>query len=266
MNFTNQGYRIVYNTYGPAGKIPVILIHGFPFNQEMWQPQVQALQKNFRLVTYDNRGHGQSDVGDGQFMIEYMVDDLMGLLDQIAAPKAVLCGLSMGGYIALRAVERNPDRIHALALCDTRSEADSNEAKLKRAASVRTVKDKGNAGFAEGFLKLIFAPKSFENNPKAVETIRKIILENSPLGVCGTLLALASRTDTTAALAQIKVPTLIMVGDQDPITPPSAAEAMHKAIKGSEMHVIPGAAHMSNLENSNVFNTHLQNFLEKLGI
>jgi len=251
--------------YGPAVKTPVVFIHGFPFSQEMWQPQL-VLQSTYHLITYDIRGHGKTPAGDGQYMLEFFVDDLMDLLGMLKIQKAVLCGLSMGGYIALRAMERNPERVHALVLCDTRSEADSNEAKLKRAANIRTVKEKGVAAFAEGFLKAVFAPKSFETKPDAIDKIRKIILANPPLGICGTLMALASRTDTTASLAQIKVPTLIMVGDQDPVTPPAASEAMHKAISGSELHILPNAAHMSNIENPETFNQHLGAFLKKLGI
>lgn len=249
---------------GPAAKIPVVFIHGFPFSQEMWAPQVTALQGSYNLVTYDNRGHGKTDAGDGQYLLETFVDDLIGLLDNLEIEKAVLCGLSMGGYIALRAVERNPERVKALVLCDTRSEADSNEAKLKRAANLKLIKEKGVPAFAEGFLKAIFAPESFEKNPEAVESIRKILLANPPLGICGTLLALASRTDTTDALPKIKVPTLIMVGDQDPITPPAASKSMNKAIPNSELHIIPHAAHMSNIENPDEFNKHLAEFLKKV--
>jgi 3-oxoadipate enol-lactonase len=251
--------------YGPAAKTPVVFIHGFPFSQDMWQPQL-GLQSTYHLITYDLRGHGKTPAGDGQFTLEYFVDDLIDLLNMLKIQKVVLCGLSMGGYIALRAMERNPERVHALVLCDTRSEADSNEAKLKRAANIRTVKEKGVAAFAEGFLKAVFTAKSFETKPDAVEKIRKIILANPPLGICGSLLALASRTDTTASLPQIKVPTLILVGDQDPVTPPAASEAMHKAISGSELHILPNAAHMSNIENPEAFNQHLGVFLKKLGI
>jgi 3-oxoadipate enol-lactonase len=186
------------------------------------------------------------------------------LLDALKMEKVILCGLSMGGYIALRAMERNPERMQALVLCDTQCAADSNEAKLKRAANIRIVKEKGVSVFAEGFLKAVFAPKSFETKPEAVDLIRKVIQSNPPLGICGTLLAMASRTDTCATLPKINVPTLIMVGDQDPVTPPSASEVLQKGIANSEMHIIPQAAHLSNLENHEVFNQHLLLFLKQL--
>jgi 3-oxoadipate enol-lactonase len=264
VTFNSQGLSLDYRVAGDAGKPPVVFVHGFPFSQEMWSPQVQTLQSAFRVITYDHRGHGRSDAGDGQYLLEFLVDDLIALLDHLKIEKAILCGLSMGGYVALRAVERNPERVRALVLCDTRSEADTNEAKLKRAAGIRTIKEKGVPAFAEGFLKQVFAPKSFETQPQAVELIRKIILANPPLGICGTLLALASRTDTTAALPGITVPTLVLVGDQDPITPPAAAQSIQKAVPGAELHILPNAAHMSNLENTEAFNQHLLAFLKKI--
>jgi 3-oxoadipate enol-lactonase len=249
---------------GPAGGPPVVLIHGFPFSQEMWTPQIGALSLRYRVITYDVRGHGKSPPGDGQYTLEFFVDDLIGLLDHLRIDRAVLCGLSMGGYIALRAVERNPERVRALVLCDTRSEADSNEAKVKRAGAINAVKRQGVSAYAEGFVKAVFAPESFTTRPEAIEKIKKIIQANPASGICGTLLALACRTDTTAALPKIGVPTLILVGDQDSLTPPSAAEAMRGKIPRSEMHVIPHAAHMSNLENPGEFNARLLDFLGRV--
>jgi len=229
----------------------------------MWDAQAALLEKNFFVVTYDQRGHGGSAVGDGQFPLEFLVDDLIGVLDFLKLPKAILCGLSMGGYIALRAVERNPERGLGLVLCDTRSEADSNEAKVKRAAGIKTVKGDGVDAFAEGFLKAVFPPESFTAHKEAVDKTRGMMKANPPLGVAGTLLALATRTDTTASLANIRVPTLILVGEKDGITPVAAAESMKAKIPGSQMFVIPGAGHLSNLDNPTVFNAHLETFLAR---
>src|ERR1041385_1473418 len=157
-----NGLRLHYVDTGKSPGIAVLFIHGFPFNHTMWQAQIELLKPHFRVIAYDGRGHGQSEIGDGQYMLEFLVDDLVGLLDHLKLDQAVLCGLSMGGYIALRAIERHPERVRALILCDTRSEADSNEAKLKRSAGIRTVKKEGVPAFAENFLKALFAPESFE--------------------------------------------------------------------------------------------------------
>jgi 3-oxoadipate enol-lactonase len=232
-------------------------------SQAMWASQVQVLQDSYRLVTYDVRGHGLSDVGDGQYMLEFFVEDLIGLLDALKIERAVLCGISMGGYIALRAIERYPGRVRGLVLCDTRCEADSNEAKLKRAAAIKTVKEKGVPAYAEGFLKNAFAAESFQARPQAVELARRIIASTSPLGICGALLALASRTDTTSALAAIGVPTLVLVGEKDVITPLSAAQTLQQGIAHAELHIVPGAGHLSNLENPDFFNDRLRSFLKE---
>ena len=120
--------------------------------------------KNMRIITYDLRGHGQSEVGDGQYTIELFVDDLVALLDHLKITKTILCGFSMGGYIALRAIVRNPDRFNALILCDTMSAADSNEAKIRRASSMELIKREGVERYAEAFLKAVFAARTFRTN------------------------------------------------------------------------------------------------------
>ncbi|MGI0028756.1 MAG: alpha/beta fold hydrolase [Nitrososphaera sp.] len=245
--------------------MPIVLIHGFPFNSEMWKGQTQMLQdnkKHLRIITYDLRGHGKSDVGDGQYTIELFVDDFIALLDYLKLTKAILCGFSMGGYIALRAIERNPDRFSALVLCDTMSAADSTEAKLRRANTIKQIKREGVERFAEGFLKAVFAPQTFDAKPDIIDEIKRTILSNSPLGICGALLAMAGRTDTTEGLSKINVPTLILVGEHDAVTPPSAAKSMHERIPNSKLYLIDNAGHMSNLENPSVFNEHLTRFLE----
>jgi 3-oxoadipate enol-lactonase len=260
-----NGTNLYFNDIGKSESLPIVLIHGFPFSSEMWKGQMQVLQdikKNLRVITHDLRGHGQSDVGDGQYSIELLVDDLIALLDYLKITKTILCGFSMGGYIALRAIERNPDRFNALILCDTMSAADSDEAKIRRANSIKLVKKEGVGRFAEGFLKAVFAPKTFDIHPSIIDETRRMVLSNSPLGICGALLAMAGRTDTTEALSKINVPTLILVGEHDAVTPPSAAKNMHDRIPNSKLHLIENAGHMSNLENPVMFNKHLTNFLD----
>ena len=264
MKASVNGIEIDFVDISVPDALAIVLIHGFPFCREMWDPQIEALQKRFRVVAYDLRGHGRSAAGDGQYTLEFFVDDLLGLLDHLKIERAVLCGLSMGGYIALRTVERNPERVRGLILADTQAKADSNEARLKRGAAIKSVKADGVKAYAEGFLKSVFAPQTLTNNKPAVEKIRRIIEANSPLGICGALLALASRTETTESLYSIKVPTLILVGEHDALTPPSASQEMRNKIPNSEIHVIPNAAHMSNLENSEEFNKHLLDFLDRL--
>jgi 3-oxoadipate enol-lactonase len=255
---------INYAERGLPQGLPVMFVHGFPFDHTMWDPQMKALPNHFRAITYDVRGHGGSDVGDGQYTIEFFVDDLIALLDHLVIDKTVLCGLSMGGYIALRAIERHPERFKALVLCDTKSDADTNEGKIKRSTTLKSVKSEGVAVFADDFVKAIFAPETFQNHPEVIETIKQTIRANSPIGISGAALALAARTDTTGVLTKIQVPTLILVGEHDKLTPPSASEFMQKQIAGSELHIISKAGHMTNLENAPDFNRHLIDFLNRM--
>ncbi|MBI1803875.1 MAG: alpha/beta fold hydrolase [Ignavibacteriae bacterium] len=264
MRFTANGIGIEYEVNGPRTGIPVVLIHGFPFSKEMWKPQVEVLKNRYYTITYDIRGHGRSDVGDGQYTVELFVDDFIALLDHLKISRAVVAGLSMGGYIALRAIERHPERFRGLVLCDTRSEADNNEGKIRRATQAKSVKLDGMKKFAETFVAGLFYEGTFQRNPEIVELIKSIIGKTSPLAVAGTFIALAARTDTTASLYGIKVPTLILVGRHDSLTPPSASSAMKEKIPNAEMFVLPKAAHMSNLECTDEFNERLADFLSRI--
>jgi len=267
MKIKLDGGTIEYDVKGPRTGIPVLFIHGFPFSRQMWRYQVDALKQDYHVITYDVRGHGGSDTGDGQYSVEMFVDDLIAVLDHLKLRSVVAVGLSMGGYIVLRAIERHPERFRAIVLCDTRSEADGNDGKVKRARQVidlgRSEKS-GLKGFTDSFVKAVFHAKTITDKPEVVREIRDIIA-NTPLpSIRGTLLALAGRTDTTASLYQIAVPTLILVGRHDAITPPSASNAMKDKISGAELHLIPDAGHLSNLENPEEFTTHLFNFLHRI--
>jgi 3-oxoadipate enol-lactonase len=257
-----NGIDLYCSDTGDASRDTIVFIHGFPFSHEMWSQQTDLLEKDHRVITYDLRGHGRSGVGDGQYALEFFVDDLIGLLDYLKVKRAILCGLSIGGYIALRTIERNPERVQGLILCDTQSQPDSNEAKLRRAATIKAVKTDGVGAYSEGLVKALFTPQTIATKPDVVGRVKETIRSTSPLGICGTLLALAGRTDTTAALAGIMVPTCIIVGEHDAITPPPRSQEMRERIPNSQMHVIPNAAHLSNLENPDAFNKQLLEFLK----
>ena len=255
-----NGLRLYYVDVGDASRPAIVLIHGFPLGSEMWQSQLQALKSSYRVVAYDLRGQGRSDTGDGQFTLEFLVDDLFALLDELKIKNAVLCGLSMGGYIALRAIERQTDRVNGLILCNTKSEADTNEGKMARAAAITAIKTNGVKKFAKSFLRNALSPSSLSDQ-RIVRAATKIICRNRPLGLCGTLLALAGRTDTSGFLPKIRVPTLILVGDMDRVTPLECSSQMHSSIEGSELHVISNAGHLSNLESATEFTERMLNYL-----
>jgi 3-oxoadipate enol-lactonase len=261
MRLEVPGGSIEYEIAGPRNGVPVVFVHGFPFSRAMWAPQVEALKSDHHVVTYDVRGHGGSDAGDGQYTVELFVDDFVALLDRLHLKSVVGVGLSMGGYILLRAIERHPERFRGLVLCDTRSEADGNDAKIKRARQAADVREKGLASFTENFIRAVFAGSTLAEKSELVESIRSVITATSPIAVAGTLIALAGRTDSSPSLFRIAVPTLILVGREDALTPPSASQAMKDKIPGAEMRVIPGAGHLSNLENPGQFTNHLAGFL-----
>ncbi len=260
-----NGGSIHFSEAGEPKGAPVLFVHGFPFSSAMWDAQMEAVAPRRQAVAYDIRGLGHSEVGDGQYTIEGHVDDLLGLLDHLDVEKTVVVGLSMGGYIVLRALERNPERFLAAVLCDTRSEADDDPGRLKRFAAAAAVKRDGAGVFAASFVPVVFASESLETRPEAVQRITNIISATTPLAIAGHLIAMACRTDTTASLSSIAIPTLILVGEKDTLTPPDCARAMHEKIRGSELHVVPGAGHLSNLENPEFFNARLLDFLQRSG-
>lgn len=258
-----NGIKLHYIDTGNSEALPIVLIHGMTFDHRSWNPQIELLMQNYRVIAYDIRGHGKTDIADGQYTYKMFVDDLIALLDYLEIDKAVLCGLSMGGIIAMRTFEKYPDRIKAIILCDTRSDADSNETKYWRENSIESIKKDGLRPFADEFIELC-APQEFVKFPEELKTIRKTILSSSPLGICGALLAQAARPDLQYLLPKIDVPTLIMIGENDYLTPLNLSKFIHESIPGSELKIISEACHISNLENRDEFNKYLLNFLEKI--
>jgi 3-oxoadipate enol-lactonase len=240
---------------GPA----IVFIHGFPLTGEMWKTQLAALTGRARGVAYDVRGFGGSPAGDGQYTLEVFVDDVLALLDHLKLEKAALCGLSMGGYIALRAAEKAPKRVSGLLLCDTRSDADSNESKLRRAGSMAMVKSRGVAELAKAFLPSVLVRAA------ALAEARRLAESNGPGGICGALLAMASRTDTTASLSKLTVPATVLVGEKDTLSPPELGRELASRIPGAEFRLVADAGHLSNLDRPEEFNRALLEFVEKLG-
>lgn len=266
LKITVNNLTIRYNDEGPDDAGVIIFIHGFPFNKSMWNTQVEALENNYRVISYDIRGHGGSDAGEGDFSIELFVNDLLSLMDALKIDKAILCGLSMGGYIALNAIEHYPKRFNALILCDTNCIADTPEAKVKRMKAIESITKNGVEKYADESLNNLFAPESFATMKEEISDVREMIIKTSKESICNTLNALSVRIESCDKLPEIKVPVLIMVGKKDKITPSSAAQLMHEKIKGSIFHIIGHASHLSNLENPYDFNKQLRKFVESCKI
>ena len=263
-NKTINNLKISFNDEGPDGAPVIIFVHGFPLNKSMWNKQMEDLKANYHVIAYDIRGHGNSDTGDEDFTIDLFVNDLLNLMNALKIKKTILCGLSMGGYIALNAIENYPERFDALILSDTQCAADSPEAKEKRMKAIESIKKEGVEKYAGESIKYLFAPESFKSKKGEIDAAREMIVKTSRQSLYNTLHALSERKETCNKLPEIKVPALIMVGREDIITPPASARLMHEKIKGSIMHIIGHAGHLSNMENPSEFNDQLKKFLDSV--
>lgn len=264
LTITADHLAVSYTDEGMVSAPAIIFIHGFPLNKSMWNRQIEALKEKNRVIAYDIRGFGNSDAGKDDFSIELFVSDLLGLMDALNLDKAMLCGFSMGGYIALNAIQNHPERFNALILCDTNCKADKPEAKEKRMKSIENIKEKGLEQYADESLKKLFAAVSVSKQIEEIAIVKEMILKTSKTAIYKTLHALAERKATCTQLHEIKVPVLILVGKEDEITPPEVALLMHEKIKGSTLHIIDQAGHLSNIENSDEFNEHLIKFIASL--
>lgn len=243
--------------------LPVIFIHGFPFNKSSWAPQFEFLKETHRVIIYDLPGFGES-ISNDEHTIESFADNFIKFMDALKIDKAIVCGLSMGGYILLNAVERYSDRFAAIILSDTQCIADTKENAEKRFKTIEDIHKNGLTEFTEGFLKNAFTEETLEKNKIVVENIRQVILANSTTAITSALKAMANRKETCTGLKNITVPTLILCGEEDKLTPPAQSEFLFKAIPNSEMHIIKSAGHLSNLEQSDSFNDHLHNFISDI--
>ena len=254
---------ICYDDHG-TGDTPIIFIHGFPFNKSMWEDQLEYLKKTHRVIAYDIRGYGQSSAGEDEQCIRLFANDLLSFMDALKIDKAIVGGFSMGGYTLLSAASRYPNRFEALILCDTQCVADSPELKEKRNETIAQI----NAGkineFTETFLSSVFCPASLVTKLDSVEKARNIILSTSPLTIAGGLAAIAQRWETCSCLNKILIPTLILCGQEDAVTPVEQSEFLHSHIQNSKLHIIDNAGHMSNLEQTDQFNKFLGDFVQSL--
>ncbi len=250
----------VYRAGKPENEA-IVFIHGFPFDASTWSKQVAALQDDYFCITYDVRGLGASEVGTGQFTMEMFVDDLVSALDSLHIEKAALCGLSMGGYVALRAVERERTRFTKLILCDTRADADDNAGKLKRSANVRKIDDYGVAKFVEDFLPGSVSDVFKRDHATELDALIKRFSAANPVGVKGCQILMMGRYDMTGLLKRIDMPALVLCGEEDAFSPPAVMESMSAHITGSRFVVVPDAGHLAPIENPDFVNRAIREFL-----
>jgi 3-oxoadipate enol-lactonase len=248
---------------------PVLFVHGFPLNHEMWRNQTVAFAKNYRVIAPDLRGFGDSKLNGGAptsaLTMEAFADDLHVLLHAVFVDRpVVLCGLSMGGYVAWQFFRKYRDQLKALILCDTKATADAPEQAAGRHKLAEQVLTLGPHAAVDAMLPRLVSAQTAERQPGVVSDLRKMILRNSSVSIAAALRGLAERADCTQMLPTIDVPTLVLCGQDDQISPPAEMKAMAQAIPGAKFVEIPDAGHMAPMENPDVVNATIDRFLKTL--
>ena len=245
--------------------IPLLLIHGYPLDHAMWQLQFDGLGGRAQVIAPDLRGFGQSGAPEGVYTMDTHADDLCALLDALHIQQAVLCGLSMGGYIALAFWRKYASRVLALILADTRAGADTPEARLARLETVGQVKQRGSAPAFEAMLPRLLAETTRQSRPDLVEFVGAMMQRQRPTGIMGALLGMAERPDATSTLPTITAQTLVVFGAEDAIIPANTeGPSLAGSIPYARLVVIPKAGHLSNLEQPEAFNRSVREFLAEL--
>ncbi len=255
---------LAYDDYGP-GPV-VVLLHGFPLNRSMWSGQRTNLGTTYRVIAPDLRGHGESAAPEGGYTMEAMADDVVELLDalQIQEP-IVLGGHSMGGYVALALLARHPERVRGLILMNTRADADSPEVARNREEMIQQVEAaKSVEPVVKSLLPRLVSGTTRWQRPELVDRVHRMIEKTSIRGVVGSLRGMSARPDRTSEFANIRVPTLLLFGAEDVISPPELVHAMTKALPSARHVLIPGAGHLAPLENPESANTAFLSFLREI--
>lgn len=256
-----NGVELAYRDEGSGP--PVVFLHAFPLNQTMWDEQVAEFSGTHRIITLDWRGFGGSGLGAENSSPSIFADDLAGLLDRLKINRATICGLSMGGYSAFAFYRKYAERVSALILCDTRATADTEEGKQARFEMAKTVRRDGASAMIEPMIPRLLGETTRQTKPAIIERVKQMIEVAQSEGIAQALIGMAYRADSTDLLSQIACPTLIVVGEEDQLTPPSDAESMHRAIPSSQLQIINQAGHLPNLETTAAFNQIVGQFLNQ---
>jgi 3-oxoadipate enol-lactonase len=253
-----------YRELGEGSGDPMILLHAFPLNGRMFEPQMEAVAGARRLVAPDYPGFGRSPRTPAQPDVRYYAECVCGLLDRLGLGRVVLGGVSMGGYVAFACMRLFPERVSGLILANTRPEPDSEEMRENRKKMAHRVAREGVEVLIELQMERLLARSTLENDEEVVQKVRAMILESSPGGVVAALGAMRERPDSTMLLGKIRVPTLVIGGEEDEISSPEVMAAMAEKIPDSRHVTLPHAGHLSNLEAPDGFNSVLRKFLAEL--
>lgn len=256
---TIAGRALHYEERGQG--TPLVLLHGFPFSSESFWPQLDSPPAGFRLLVPDHRGFGQSAPGEGVSTMEALADDALALLDALAIPQAIIGGVSMGGYVAIALARRDPGRVKALVLIDTQASADDEAGRARREAVAREVEEKGLGPLAETMLPKLLAPATSDEVKARVD---RMMRAQSPAATAAASRGMATRTDGRDILSRFGGPCLVVVGEQDVITPPEKAKAMAALMPQARLEIVAGAGHLPNLEQPEAFHRAVGAFLGSL--
>jgi len=246
---------------GPA----ILFVHGYPFDRTIWRDQIDALE-GYRRIAPDLRGMGESDAPDLGYGMTTYASDLAALLDTLGVDDVVLCGLSMGGYVIFEFLRQWRSRVRALILIDTRAEADGTEARRARDVAAATARESGAEAVAEAMLPKMVSAATLQRDPTTVERIRRIMAATPVAGMVGALSSMRDRHDSTGLLPTLAgLPTLVIVGEEDTVTPPDGARRMTAAIPGARLVVVPAAAHVPPVEQPAETTTAIREFLRVVG-
>jgi len=260
MELTVNGIKMAYDDLGEGPAI--LLIHGFPLNRQMWQAQAGPIaQAGYRVIAPDLRGFGASDAPPDGYSMDGFADDLVALLDGLQIDRAVVCGMSMGGYILLDLLERYPQRVGAACFIATKSSADDEEGRARRSAMAAQAERLGANPIIKNFAELLFAPDTMHTNPALIAQVTAWMRATPPCALAGGLLAMRDRKDYTPLLPGFPQPSLVMVGSEDRAASHTAIELFNAGLPRCQSHVIARAGHMVNLEQPREFNDLLFRFL-----
>jgi 3-oxoadipate enol-lactonase len=243
---------------GPA----VVLLHGFPLCRQMWQPQISTLiDAGYRVITPDLRGFGESEAPDGPYSMEVYADDVVGLLDHLGIDRAIIGGMSMGGYVLLNLLERYRQRAAGAAFLVTRAAGDDYEGGAKRTKLAHAAREQGAQPVAEVFSGLLFAPDTPRLRPDLVAQVEGWMMATDVRGLAGGLIAMRDRRDYSDALAAFDLPALVIGAELDKAVPLAHSQLLHERLPDSRLCVISGAGHLANLEDPQAFSACLVDFL-----
>jgi pimeloyl-ACP methyl ester carboxylesterase len=255
------GLELAYDDTGSG--VPILFIHGWPHDRSLWAGQLVGLSRDARCIAPDLRGFGGSSVLE-PYTIDQYADDLAAFLDVLAIERAVVCGLSMGGYVGFAMLRRHRARVRALIFADTRATADTDAARANRMRLIALIEEHGIEALAARQLRPMLARTTFEQQPQLVEAVRRMMASTPAEGAIGALRAMAERPDSSPLLATIDVPTLVVGGAEDGLTPPDELRAMAAAIARSRIELLERSGHVCPLERPAAFNHVVSEFLGTL--